>query len=111
MNPATTALLPVVATAAAIAFSMRLVLPHAKNPLPAWPLARRVATIVLLANAVASVLFGAYIATQVACCSGEKAMWVMPLIFAPVEYWKAFGIPVAMCAIAAASFTFIRSKR
>jgi hypothetical protein len=35
----------------------------------------------------------------------------MPLIFAPIEYWRKFDIPIAASAAATASVILIRNKR
>ena len=111
MSAAVVFLLPIASTAIAIAISVRLVARYVEHPLPAILVARKVAIVFLLANTVASMLFGSYIAFQVACCSGERSMWVMPLIFAPIEYWRKFGLPIAASAAATASVILIRNKR
>ncbi|PKO90405.1 MAG: hypothetical protein CVU16_10350 [Betaproteobacteria bacterium HGW-Betaproteobacteria-10] len=54
----------------------------------------------LVVNLVASVLFGLSIAVKVFCCSAEHSLWLMPLIFAPVEYWEKFGIYIAILTAA-----------
>jgi len=54
----------------------------------------------LVVNLVASVLFGSSIAVNVFCCSAEPSLWLMPLIFAPVEYWAKFGIFIAILTAA-----------
>jgi hypothetical protein len=33
------------------------------------------------------------------------------LIFAPIEYWRKFGLPIAASAAATASVILIRNKR
>jgi hypothetical protein len=111
MNSVVVLLLPIASTAIAIAVSLRLAARQVEHPQPAILAARKVAIVFLLANTVASMLFGSYIAFQVACCSGERSMWVMPLIFAPIEYWRKFGLPIAASAAATAAVILIRNKR
>jgi len=62
----------------------------------------------LLMNLGASVLFGASIAVKVGCCSAEPALWPMPLVFAPIEYWIKFG--PAISAATAAVFIWFKWK-
>ena len=52
----------------------------------------------LAVNLAASLLFGLSIAVKVFCCSAEPSLWLMPLIFAPVEYWRKFGIFIVILA-------------
>ncbi|OHX35017.1 hypothetical protein BJL95_16535 [Methylomonas sp. LWB] len=54
----------------------------------------------LVVNLVASVLFGLSIAIKVFCCSAEHSLWLMPLVFAPIEYWAKFGIFIAILTAA-----------
>ena len=54
----------------------------------------------LAVNLVASVLFGLAIAVKVFYFSAEPSLWPMPLVFAPLEYWKKFGIAIVIITLA-----------
>jgi len=56
-------------------------------------------TVVLVANLVGSVIFGAYLAVNILCCSAEPSYWMMPLVFAPLEYWSKFGSAIGAYAV------------
>jgi protein-S-isoprenylcysteine O-methyltransferase Ste14 len=58
-------------------------------------------------NLVASVLFGVAFSVKVFYFSAEPSLWPMPLVFAPLEYWRTFGIAIAIVALA----LFAWSKR
>ncbi len=53
---------------------------------------------ILASNLGGSVLFGLFFAIRVMCCSAETTWWLMPLVFAPLEYWTRFGIAIIMLA-------------
>ena len=54
----------------------------------------------LAVNLVASVLFGVAISLKVFYFSAEPSLWPMPLVFAPLEYWRTFGIAIAIVVLA-----------
>lgn len=72
---------------------------------------RRALVTTLITNLIFSILFGFFISIKVLCCSSDSAWWLMPLVFAPLEYWARFGIAIIVLAVIMALWSKYKANR
>ena len=111
MNTALILSLPVIASVVAMVIAAQRLKAQAAGPIPTSLVVKRVAVAYVQTHVVAALLFGTYIAANVACCSKEPSMWLMPLIFAPLEYGVKFGLAIMAAAGVTAAALRLRIKR
>ena len=110
MNTTLILSLPVIASIVAVAIATRQLKASASRPVSTSQIVQRVAFAFAQTHVVAAILFGAYIAADVACCSKEPSMWLMPLIFAPLEYVLKFGLAIMAAAGVTVAILRLRTK-
>jgi hypothetical protein len=94
MNAATAIAFPLISSVISVGFAYFSSRKSAVS-LTFFSQAWRSARTIVFGNAVGSLAFGAYLSARVLWGSGETAYWLMPLIFAPFEYWSKFGLAIA----------------
>ena len=110
MNTTLILSLPVIASVVAVAIATRQLKAPANRPVLTPQIVKRVAIAFAQTHVVAALLFGATIAADVACCSKEPSMWLMPLIFAPLEYVLKFGLAIMAAAGVTAAVLRLNAK-
>jgi len=110
MNAAAAIAFPVVCSAVALAFAFRIGSRPSNASRTFLRQLGRSSLIVLLGNFAGSIVFGAYIAARVVCCSSEPTSWLMPLVLAPLEYWFKFGLAIVVFAVTSA-FVVVHLQR